>query len=470
METLHVDKDKKDDFRDHISTVDKDGKRIWVYPKKPSGPLTNARIYVSYVLYAIFFTLPFIKVNGEPLLLFNFAERKFILFSLVFWPQDFHLFLLAMITFTVFIVLFTAIYGRVFCGWICPQTIFMELLFRRIEYWIEGDYKSQQLLDKAPLSSNKFYRKLAKHTIFVIISFIISNIFLMYIIGVDDWVKILHEPINQHTSGLISLIVFTGIFYWVFARFREQVCTTVCPYGRLQGVLLDKNSIVVAYDYVRGEGRAKVKKGEDRAAEGKGDCIDCNQCVNVCPTGIDIRNGTQLECINCTACIDACNFMMDKVGLPKGLIRYDSEEGIAKKQPFRLTKRIWGYSAVLVILVISLISLLVTRADTETTILRTPGSLYQETAGGISNIYNLKIINKTHKNFPVDLKIIKGDGELKLAGGQLLVKNESITSGSFLITIPKNDIHKLKTKLKIGVYSNGQLLEEVNTTFIGPVN
>lgn len=465
-------KAEEQSFRDHLATADKEGKRIWIYPKKPKGKLTTARNWVSYVLLFLFFLIPFLKINGQPLLLLNFPERKFILFGAIFWPQDFHLFLIATLAFIIFIVLFTLIYGRVFCGWVCPQTIFMEMVFRKIEYLIEGDYKSQRALDNAPLSMGKVFRKGGKHLIFFSISFIISNTFLTYIIGVDAWWNIVTEPASRHLGGMISILVFTGVFYWVYAWFREQVCTAVCPYGRLQGVLLDRNSIVVAYDYLRGEPRAKVRKNENRAAVAKGDCIDCMQCVHVCPTGIDIRNGTQLECINCTACIDACNFMMEKVGLPQGLIRYASEESIAENKTFRFTKKMKVYTSMLVVIVTALSFLLSNRSEVETSILRTPGILYQEVdKNKISNLYNLKVVNKTNEVKDIRLKVEKGKAEIKMVGKEIHLDKQSSTTGALFVIMKREDITAMKTPLVIGVYtSDGELLEKVKTNFIGPVN
>lgn len=288
-------------FRDSVATITAEGKRSWIYPKKPKGKLYNARTIVSYFLLAIFFGMPWIKIDGHPFMLLNVIERKFVLFGIAFFPQDFFLFVLAMLTFVVFIALFTALFGRLWCGWTCPQTVFMEMVFRKIEYWIEGDAMQQKALDKRKWDSYKAKRKIAKHTIFFLIAFIISNTFLAYIISVDEWKKIASEGVGQHMVGFVSILVFSGVFYGVYARFREQVCIVVCPYGRLQGALMDPNSVIVAYDYKRGEPRGKLT----RKNETLGDCIDCNQCQMVCPSGIDIRNGTQLECIGCTACIDA---------------------------------------------------------------------------------------------------------------------------------------------------------------------
>lgn len=461
---------RDESFRDSISTVDKDGKRIWIFPKKPFGKLTDYRTYVSYVLLAILFAGPWIKIDGEPLLLLNILERKFVIFGRVFWPQDFFIFGLAMITGVVFIILFTVVYGRIFCGWICPQTIFMEHVFRRIEYWIEGDWKHQKRLSEMPWNAEKTRKRILKHSIFFLIAFAISNTFLAYIIGAEALLAIqFANPLN-HLPGLLAMLAFTGVFYFVFARLREQVCTSICPYGRLQGVMLDKDSIVVAYDYVRGENRSKWRKGEDRAANAKGDCIDCHQCVDVCPTGIDIRNGTQLECINCTACIDACNHVMDKVGLEPDLIRYASENGIqSRDMAFKWSFRAIAYTAVLFVLLGFMSFLLISRSDVEATVLRTPGMLYhKEDDGRISNLYNYKLINKTNRDMELEIRLLNAEGEMKLIGTNLYIERQGKAEGALFIIFERGELVDKKMKVKLGIFANDELIETTNTTFIGP--
>lgn len=458
----------KESFRDHLATVTKEGKRKWIYPKKPSGPFYKARTVVSLFLILFLVIAPLVKVNGHPFLLFDFPNRNFILFSIPFGPHDFHLFALAIIALAVFIILFTVIFGRVFCGWACPQTIFMEMVFRKIEYWIEGDFKEQIKLNQAPWTLNKFFKKTLKQIIFFAIAFFISNIFLSYIIGIDELKRIVTAPPSKHLTGFISMLVFSGVFYWVFSYFREQACTIVCPYGRLQGVLLDQDSIVIAYDNVRGEPKGKLKKNELK--NNFGDCIDCNLCVDVCPTGIDIRNGIQLECVNCTACIDACNAVMDKINRPKGLIRYDSLRGIEKKEKFRFTSRMALYSTILVVILSVLSYLLLTRSDFSINILRTPGLLYQAQPNDkFSNIYDLSIINKTFNPAPIELKIKDVDGELKLLGDEIKLKAQEKHDSKFLLILPKSSISKMNTQVTISVYSNNKLLKEVKTSFLGPV-
>jgi cytochrome c oxidase accessory protein FixG len=441
-------------FRDQISTVTDEGKRVWIYPKKPSGRFYNARTIVSIILLAFLFGAPFLKVNGHQFMLFNVLERKFILFGIPFGPHDFHLFGLAMIAIIVSIFLFTVVYGRIFCGWICPQTIFMEMVFRKIEYWIEGDANKQRALDKMPMNAEKFIKKTSKQIIFFVISFIIANFFLSYIIGMDQLIVIVTDPITAHLGGLFAITVFSGIFYWVFSYFREQACTIVCPYGRLQGVMLDQNSIVIAYDNVRGEPRGKIRKNESR--DDKGDCIDCNLCVDVCPTGIDIRHGTQLECVNCTACIDACDNVMDKINKPRGLIRYASKNEIDTQIRKIFTPRALGYTFVLILLLGLISFLLINRTEVELTILRTPGILFQEQPNNkISNLYDVKIINKTFDEFPVTLKLENIDGEIILIGNEnLLVEPQGIAEAKFLVILSKDDIKTMKTPIDISVASD----------------
>jgi cytochrome c oxidase accessory protein FixG len=459
--------DPKGSFRDTVATISEDGKRNWIYPKKPKGDFYNKRTAVSIFFLILLFAGPFMKINGHPLMLFNILERKFILFGIAFWPQDFHLFVLAMLTFIVFIILFTALFGRIWCGWACPQTIFMEMVFRKIEYLIEGDYMQQKALNAESPNPIKFRKKFLKNSIFFIISFIIANTFLAYIIGVDKLFEIISEGPSQHLGGLISLSVFTLVFYGVYTKFREQACIVVCPYGRLQGVLLDKNSVVIAYDYNRGEPREKLHKGQERKA---GDCIDCHQCVQVCPTGIDIRHGTQLECVNCTACIDACDSIMDKIEKPRGLIRYTSENAIAKGIKFKVTTRIIGYSIVLFILLGALITLLALRTDVEATILRTPGMLYQELPNQkVSNLYNIKVVNKTFNNLPIEIKIVEPQGTIQWVGKNFTeLKEQDIAEGEFFVILDQKDIVMSKTRIKIQVISQGKILGEEESNFIGP--
>ena len=461
--------EQQEQFRDQIATVNESGKRVWIYPKKPGGKFYNARKIVSYFLLILLLGAPFIKVNGAPFLMFNIIERRFSIFGQIFWPQDLHLFALTMIVLVVFVIVFTVVFGRLFCGWICPQTIFMEMIFRRIEYWIEGDRNHQKKLSQSKWTAEKIRKRGLKNAIFFLISFIIANVFLSYVIGYEQVFAIATDSISNHIGGFIAIIIFTFVFFMVFLKLREQVCTTICPYGRLQGVLLDKNSLNIMYDYVRGEKRAKFNKKKDRKKENQGDCIDCDQCVVVCPTGIDIRNGIQLECVNCTACIDACDHMMEKVGQEKGLIRYASEAGIAEKQPFRLTTRIVAYSIVLVGLLGLLTALIMVREDFETTILRTRGTLFQKYDDGrISNIYDITVVNKTNDTIPVDIEILNMEGDLEVIGDPIHLEPRSSATSKFMIYLNRSDLEGMHTQLELGVFDEGKCVDEIETTFIGP--
>ncbi|MEM8907887.1 MAG: 4Fe-4S dicluster domain-containing protein, partial [Bacteroidota bacterium] len=307
------------------------------------------------------------------------------------------------------------------------------------------------------------------------------------------------------------MILFSFAFYFVFSYLREQVCVTICPYGRLQGVMLDKNSIAVYYDFERGEPRGKIRKQRKKAPKPKkevactnpcaacrsggvceadkaiqalidpkelvspelpklGDCIDCSLCVKVCPTGIDIRDGIQLECVNCTACMDACDEVMEKIKRPKGLIRYDSYNGIVKKRKKLLTPRAIAYSVVLVLLLVVEVALLVGRSDVETLLFRTPGMLFQKTQDGqISNLYNYQIINKTTKSFPIEFQLVGTSGQIRLVGAPPVCKKNEVTEGALFIDIPPEVLTGRKTKVKVAVYSNGERIDQIQTNFLGPV-
>lgn len=454
-------------FRDKISIVSKEGKRKWIHPRKPKGKLYNLRTWFSVFLLAILFGTPLIKYDGHPLFLFNFIERKFVLFGFAFVPQDFYLFGLAMISIIVFVILFTVIFGRLFCGWACPQTVFLEMVFRKIEYWIEGDAGKQRKLNSDPWTGSKIFKKFSKWGIFYFISFLIGNTFLAYIIGIDELLKIVTDNPSNHLSGLFLILLFTSAFYFVFAYFREYACIYVCPYGRLQGVLLDKNSIVIAYDYKRGEPRGKIKKNEERNS---GDCIDCKMCVDVCPTGIDIRNGTQLECVNCTACIDSCNTVMDKINKPRGLIRYDSAVGIETGKKFKVTTREIGYSVVLLVLIALQIILFANRKEIDVTLLRTPGLLYQEQPDNrITNLYNINLANKTLNEVPITLKLQGLDGEIKMIGNDFNLAPAGIIEGKFIVYVERDKIKMMNTPFTVQIYAGDKLLNELESSFNAPV-
>lgn len=458
-------------FRDSVGTMDTTGKRKWVYPRKPKGKYTNYRLLVSILLLIIYFSIPFIKINGNPVLLINIIERQFYILGQPFYPQDFFILALGAITSLVFIILFTVAFGRIFCGWICPQTIFLEMIFRKIEYAIEGDRNKQIRLDNQAWDSEKIWKRSLKWFSFMLISLIITHIMFMYIVGYEEVFNIMQQGPFEKPTNFLVMVLFTAAFYFVFAWFREQVCTMVCPYGRLQGVLIDKETINVFYDYKRGENRSKWKKGEDRSAAGKGDCIDCKQCVVVCPTGIDIRDGLQMECVNCTACIDACDEVMVKVGLPTGLIRYASEREIEEQAKFKFTTRMKAYTVVLAILTGFLGFLLYNRGDMEAKFLKQPGSSFFIRDGKITNTYNYTFLNKSNETKTVIIKIIEPkNGEItSSAANRIILKRDAMIKGTVNVSFPESQIKLSKQNLTLGVYDmNGELLDSYTTYFEGP--
>lgn len=477
--TPHVINDSDESFRDHFNAVNEDGKRNWFYPQKPTGKWHTRRVWFTVLILTLLFATPFIKFNGQPLLLFNVLERKFIIFGIFIGPQDYWLFGLTMLSFMVFIVLFTTVFGRLWCGWACPQTVFMEMVFRKIEYAIEGNATKQKLLNKAPWNTDKILRKTAKYTAFMIVSFLIANLLLSYVLGVDELSKIIREPIADHMPLFGGIIAFTAIFYFNFAWLRDQACTVVCPYGRLQGVLMDRNTINVAYDYERGEPRGKIRKNQERT---EGDCVNCHQCVAVCPTGIDIRNGLQMECVNCTACIDACDNIMEKVGFEKGLIRYTSENAIVRKTNKLITPRVVGAMVMLVLLWSVLGFMVVSRTDTQTMLLRAPGSQYIENKDKtITNLYTFKIFNKTNHAIAPEIRLEGIQGKLIFAGASatgksgpkapdLSLEPAGMVEGTVFIIVPGNELRSRKTTLKLSVYQGNEKLEAFETTFIAPEN
>lgn len=463
----------QDAYRDAISTVDANGKRIWLFPKQSKGRLTNFRQYLYALWVVVFLGIPFIKISGEPLFKFNLFEREFVFFAQPFYPQDFHLVVIGVIIFFIFIALFTVTYGRLFCGFACPQTVFMEGYFRRIEYWIEGDANQQKKLESAPWDAAKIGKKVAKHTIFLLFSAIIGHWTMAYLVGYEKAIEFATNTPSENWSGFIGLIAFTAIFYLVFAKLREQACTTICPYGRLQGVLYVKDTITVIYDWVRGEKRAHLKEQKEAPVGSFGDCIDCKLCVQVCPTGIDIRNGTQLECVGCTACIDACDEVMFKIEKPRGLIRFDSHNGIEQKKPWKLNARSIAYTIILILLIAGEGVLLANRGQAEITVLRVPGQRYQETKGGyISNLYNFQVVNKTSKPMNLVSTLEGKPGSIRLVGNNFIkaVPGEPADIIAF-IDIKLENLNGMKNTIKV-VFTDeeGNQVDAVTTNFIGPTN
>lgn len=454
-------------YGNKISTVDNEGKRKWIYAFQPKGKFYKYRSWLSWFYIIVFFGMPFIKINGNPIFLFNIPEGKFSIFGQLFLPQDFVILGIAMLLGIVFVIVFTLLFGRVFCGWICPQTIFMEMVFRKIEYMIEGPAHVQMKMARQKVKPKSFYvKRVFKHILFFVLSFVIANTFLSYIIGVDALIEIVKAPVSQHLVGFIALLIFTTVFYFVYAYVREIVCTVICPYGRLQSVLMDKNSMAVAYNYNRGEPRGKKRKGNDDL----GDCIDCGMCVNVCHTGIDIRDGLQMECVGCTACIDACDDMMIRVGKPTGLITFATENQLENntvgEKTFDLRKKLMV--TLLIVLTAAFTALLISRSIFDSTVMRVPGQLYQENADGtVTNLYKIKLVSKSAKTLPYHLSVKEENAEIIYVGQQL----DSLRTGehmeeTFFIKIPQEKIKSRKENIHIQIMSDDKIIQTKKVSFL----
>ena len=461
--------EEHDTFRNELASVAKDGRRRWVYARQPSGRLYRARTLVSLFLMAFLFLAPFITIHGQPLMLLDVLNRRFVIFSTLFVPQDFYLVVILALTVLVTIVLSTVIVGRIWCGWLCPQTIFMEMLFRKLEYAIEGSAEQQLRRDRGPWTAERAVRKSIKHVIFFALSFLIANVFLAWIIGAGPLYRIVTDPPRQHLAGLIAISTFSLTFYAVFARFREQACVLACPYGRMLSSLVDRQTVTVTYDTLRGEPRSRIVRGHGGVPQ-TGDCIDCHRCVTVCPTGIDIRNGIQLECVACTACIDACNDVMVRIGRPTGLIRHTSPDAIANNRPLWLRSRVIAYAAVWIVLVCSSVFLLSTRPDLDFVVLRQPGTLYASVAGGdVANFYTIEAMNRSDRATPISIEVLEPAGAtVTILGSSSLVPPYGALDARLLVRLPPGAVRGPTTPVRFVVRTDGRALQEIESAFLGP--
>lgn len=373
---------------DSLYCINPDGSRNTIHPADVKGRYQVRKKIVWTFLVALWVVLPWIEIGGHPAILADIANRRFYLFGETFNAQDFYLayFLLTGVGFTLFVV--SALFGRIWCGYACPQTVFLEGFFRRIERWIEGNAAQRKKLKDAPMSLQKALRRGAKWAIFFALSAFLAHNFLSYFMGADEVLAAMTSSPAEHPTAFAFVWIFAGITYLNFAWFREQVCIVICPYGRLQGVLYDEDTINVAYDPGRGEPRGKYTKGE------RGDCIDCYRCVAVCPTGIDIRNGSQLECIGCANCIDACDEVMAKVGQPPGLIRYDSMHGIEGKPRRFVRPRLFLYAFLLLLGATVFAVAAFRRTPFEAKLVRPQSTPFFVTDGVVRNPLTLHIVNK----------------------------------------------------------------------------
>lgn len=395
---------------DSVTTINQDGSRFFLHPADVRGWFTRGRRVVAVVLIAVYVALPWIPINGNPAVFIDVAHRRFHFFGLTVAPQDLWLgfFLISGLGFALFFL--TALLGRIWCGWACPQTVFLEHVFRRVERWIDGDAPARRKLDAAPWTGDKIGRRILKHGLFVLLSAAIAHIFLSYFVSLPGlWGMMTSAPL-ENLRAFLFVFLATAVLYFNFAWFREQLCIVICPYGRFQSALIDADTMTVGYDVMRGEPRGKRRKAQLEDVVGdtvtrQGDCIDCHRCVQVCPTGIDIRNGLQMECVGCANCIDACDEIMDRVGQPRGLIRYDSTQGLEGKPRRLIRPRIILYA---VLGFIGAGAALFSFSHIEPAgffVNRMPGPNFYVTDDVVRNQFQVRVVNKSTSEATYELAV-----------------------------------------------------------------
>ncbi|MBL7714236.1 MAG: cytochrome c oxidase accessory protein CcoG [Bdellovibrionales bacterium] len=410
-----------------LSTIDASGNRLWVYPSDVSGRYRNRRTWVSGLLLLVFLLLPWLRMGGHQAVLFDIWNGRFSVFGLRFWSHDAPILLFLIAGAAVSLALVTSIWGRLWCGWACPQTVFVDLVFRRIERWIEGDAVRRRQLDQGPWNEDKVSKKIFKWVAYFFVALIISHSFVAYFIGTEKLAIMISRSPGENLGTFTAMSIMTAAVLFDFGWFREQFCTLLCPYGRFQSVLMDQRSLAIVYDSKRGEPRRGAAAAQK---QNQGDCIDCEKCVHVCPTGIDIRNGLQMECIACTACADACDGVMEKIGKPVGLVRYSS----VQEKGLKRFARPGAYFLVLCVLISGLYFVLAKREPVELTLIRKVGAPYEEVLRPgqekeIVNSFKLDLLNQTFETIevefaqpgpgvPIGLQWVSSGLPAKLAAGE----------------------------------------------------
>jgi cytochrome c oxidase accessory protein FixG len=457
-----------DTFRNELASVASDGRRRWVYARQPSGWLYRARSGVGAALVMFLVLAPFIRVGGQPLMMLNVIERRFVLLGLFFPPQDLSLVVLIALVGLVTVMLATVLFGRIWCGWLCPQTVFMEMVFRRIEYAVAGSAEQQLRRSRGPWTAERVRIAATKHALFAAVSLMVANVFLAWVIGADAVRGLIVDTPARHPAGFGAMVFFTFVFYLVFARFREQACVLACPYGRMLSSLVDRRTITVTYDARRGEPRGRRRGPE--AVGGTGDCVDCHRCVTVCPTGIDIRNGIQLECVTCAACVDECDDVMRRLGRPTGLIRHTSADVVNGRPPRWFTPRVAGYAIVWLVLITASARLLWVRPDLDVLVLRQPGTLYVKLTGGeIANFYSIQALNRTARPAQYAIEVLQPDGAVVTQLGELgPVDPHTVRDGRFMIRAAGQTLAGPSTPVRIRVRPEHGPARVVETSFLSP--
>lgn len=449
---------------DSVTSINDDGSRYFIHPADVSGPWTLARRVVGVGLMAFYVALPFVQVGGAPAVFLDVLHRKFHLFGLTLMFQDLWLlfFLITGLGFTLFLV--TAIVGRIWCGWACPQTVFLDHFIRRIERWIDGDSLSRRRLETAPLGLSKAFRRVLKHALFFLFAALIAHVFMAYFVSLPTLYAMVHHSPRENWGVFVFVFAMTFALYFNFAWFREQFCIVLCPYGRLQSALIDDNSVVIGYDEKRGEPRGKP-------SEVSGDCVDCRRCVQVCPTGIDIRHGLQLECISCAACVDACDEVMERLGRKNGLIRHDSLNALAGRASKFLRPRLILY-LVFALAGASVFAFAVGQVSpVALSVLRLPGAPYIRESGSIRNNFYLRLANKrqTQQTYSVEL----GSSQHALQSTGATEHPLTIASGEelqqpLILTLPEADFRgNFQIEVQI-LGESGRVEASRSIPFLGP--
>jgi cytochrome c oxidase accessory protein FixG len=451
--------------RETPTTINRDGSRFFIHPSDVAGFFTTYRRIFALLLIGIYVSLPWIPINGHPAVFLDVLNRRFHLFGLSFAAQDMWMafFFITGLGFSLFFV--TSLFGRIWCGWACPQTVFLEQVYRRVERWIEGDATKRRKLDKQTWDGEKITKRVLKHGIFVFCSALIAHLFLAYFISIPELYQWMTSNPTEHWGAFVFMFVATAIIYFNFAWFREQLCIVICPYGRLQSALIDDDSIIIGYDVGRGEPRGPAKQ------EGIGDCVNCTRCVQVCPTGIDIRQGLQLECIGCANCIDACDTIMSKLNRPKGLIRYDSQNGLNKKKSRILRPRVFIYAALMLVGAGAFTLSAMQLRSANMNVVRMSGAPYFVTETGVRNQYMVRVINKTSESKTYLIGSDAGSQIYTMEGNEegitVLPLGEEVRP--VIISIKKEDYHgKFPVTLTLRSPDGTQTIVTREVEFLGP--